>query len=405
MTETLPIIIAGGGIGGLAAALGLARKGFRSIVLEKAPQLGEIGAGIQLGPNAFHAFDYLGVGDTARRMAVYIDSLRFMDAMTGAEVTRIPLDDAFRTRFGNPYAVVHRGELFGVFLRACRENPLIALRVGSEVKTYEQDGSSVTATLADGETVVGVALIGADGLWSNIRRKVVGDGAPRVSGHTTYRSVIPIEDMPEDLRWNAATLWAGPKCHIVHYPLSGWKTFNLVVTYHNDAAEPVAGLPVTHDEVAKGFAHVAPIARQVIERGKDWKLWVLCDRDPVSDWVDGRVALLGDAAHPMLQYFAQGACMAMEDAVCLAAEMEAAEGNTLKALNTYNRKRALRTARVQLQSREIGQHIYHPTGAHAELRNAIMGAKSPENWYDAVAWLYGSTGLDSGLTSAELRSS
>lgn len=399
MSEQLPIIIAGGGIGGLAAALGLARKGYRSIVLEKAPQLGEIGAGIQLGPNAFHAFDYLGVGDMARRMAVYIDSLRFMDAMTGEEVTRIPLDDTFRTRFGNPYAVVHRGELFGVFLRACQENPLIELRTGSEVKTYDQDGSSVTAFLANGEAVVGRALIGADGLWSNIRRKLVGDGAPRVSGHTTYRSVIPIEDMPEDLRWNAATLWAGPKCHIVHYPLSGWKTFNLVVTYHNDAAEPVAGLPVTKEEVAKGFAHVAPVARQVIERGKDWKLWVLCDRDPVSNWVDERVALLGDAAHPMLQYFAQGACMAMEDAVCLAAELEENEGSIEAALLAYNSKRALRTARVQLQSREIGQHIYHPSGAHARLRNAMMRAKTAEDWHDSVAWLYGTTGLDGAISS------
>ena len=398
MSKQRPIIIAGGGIGGLAAALALARKGYHSIVLEKAPQLGEIGAGIQLGPNAFHAFDYLGVGDTARRMAVYIDSLRFMDAMTGEEVTRIPLDDTFRTRFGNPYAVVHRGELFGVFLRACQENPQIELRVGSEVNTYEQDDASVTAFLADGEAVVGSALIGADGLWSNIRGKLVGDGAPRVSGHTTFRSVIPIEEMPEDLRWNAATLWAGPKCHIVHYPLSGWRTFNLVVTYHNDAVEPVAGLPVTNEEVAKGFAHVAPVARQVIERGKDWKLWVLCDRDPVSNWVDGRVALLGDAAHPMLQYFAQGACMAMEDAICLAAELEGKEGNLENALLAYNSKRALRTARIQLQSREIGQHIYHPAGAHAQLRNALMRAKTAEDWYDSVAWLYGTTGLDGAIS-------
>ena len=401
MSERLPILIAGGGIGGLATATGLARKGFRSIVLEKAPQLGEVGAGIQLGPNAFHAFDYLGVGDTARRMAVYIDSLRFMDAMTGTEVTRIPLDDAFRSRFGNPYAVVHRGELFGVFLRACQDSPLVELRTNSEVKSYEQDGSTVTAILANGDALRGAALIGADGLWSNIRRKLVGDGAPRVSGHTTYRSVIPVEDMPQDLRWNAATLWAGPKCHIVHYPLSGSKVFNLVVTYHNEAAEPVAGLPVTQEEVAKGFAHVAPIARQVIERGRDWKLWVLCDREPVSNWVDGRVALLGDAAHPMLQYFAQGACMAMEDAVCLTAEMEAAEGDAEKVLPIYNCKRALRTARVQLQSREIGQHIYHPAGSHAELRNAVMRAKTPEDWYDAVAWLYGSTGLD-GVASSEM---
>jgi salicylate hydroxylase len=208
--------------------------------------------------------------------------------------------------------------------------------------------------------------------------------------------------MPEDLRWNAATLWAGPKCHIVHYPLSGWKVFNLVVTYHNDAAEPVAGKTVTHDEVRKGFEHVAPIARQIIDRGKDWKLWVLCDREPVSNWVDGRVALLGDAAHPTLQYFAQGACMAMEDAVCLAAEMEAQSGDVERVLPAYHAKRRLRTARIQLQSREIGQHVYHPAGAHAELRNAVMRNKSPDDWYDIVDWLYGSTGLE-GAVSRETR--
>ena len=397
-----PVIIAGGGIGGLAAAIGLARKGHASVVLEKARQLGEIGAGIQLGPNAFHAFDWLGVGDAARAMAVYIDSLRLMDALSGDEITRIPLDDAFRTRFGNPYAVVHRGELHGVFLRACMEHPLVELRTSAEVVDYEQDGASVTAILADGGRVTGGALIGADGLWSNIRKRLFGDGAPRVSGHTTYRSVIPVEDMPEDLRWNEATLWAGPKCHIVHYPLSGWKLFNLVVTYHNDAPEPVAGQPVSHDEVRRGFDHVAPVARQVIERGRDWKLWVLCDRDPVMDWVDGRVALLGDAAHPMLQYFAQGACMAMEDAVALAHEMAAAGGDAAAALPAYAARRRLRTARVQLQSREIGQHIYHPAGAHAALRNAVMRAKSPADWYDAVDWLYGSTGVE-GAISAETR--
>ncbi|MDF2142026.1 3-hydroxybenzoate 6-monooxygenase [Paenirhodobacter sp. CAU 1674] len=400
MTE-LPILIAGGGIGGLATAIGLAQKGVASLVLERAPELGEIGAGIQLGPNAFHAFDYLGVGDQARDMAVYIDSLRLMDAMSGSEITRIPLDEGFRTRFGNPYAVIHRGDLHGVFLKACMDHPLVDLRTSAEVADYDQDGSSVTVTLASGERVTGRALIGADGLWSNIRKRLVGDGAPRVSGHTTYRSVIPTKDMPEDLRWNAATLWAGPKCHIVHYPLKGWKLFNLVVTYHNDAPSPEAGVPVTHDEVKIGFQHVNPVAREIIDRGQNWKRWVLCDRDPVENWVDGRVALLGDAAHPMLQYFAQGACMAMEDAVALAAELERT-ADLETALQNYQALRRLRTARVQLQSREIGQHVYHPAGAHAALRNAVMQGKTAADWYDAVEWLYGSTGLE-GAVSPETR--
>ncbi len=388
-----PVLIAGGGIGGLAVALGLAQKGIRSIVLERSAVLGETGAGIQLGPNAFHAFDHLGVGEAARALAVYIDRLRLMDAVSAEEITHIDLRDAFRSRFGNPYAVVHRGDLYGVFLRACQAHHLVELRTGSEVASYDQDGSSVTARLTAGNTVTGSLLIGADGLWSNIRKQVVGDGPPRVSGHTTYRSVIPTERMPEDLRWNAATLWAGPKCHIVHYPLSDWKVFNLVVTYHNDAPEPVAGKPVPDSEVMHGFHHVHERAQNIIRHGKDWKLWVLCDRDPVDKWIDGRVALLGDAAHPMMQYFAQGACMALEDAVCLSHMLDAYPDDHATALEHYRTQRVGRTARVQLESRAIGEHIYHPAGVHAHVRNAIMGAKTSEDYYNHLAWLYGGTGL------------
>ncbi len=388
-----PILIAGGGIGGLAAALGLAKKGFSVRVLEKSPVLGEIGAGIQLGPNAFHAFDYLGVGEAARTMAVFIDKLRLMDALSGEEITHIDLGEEFRARFNNPYAVVHRGDLYGVFLKGCRAQPRIELSVDSEVLSYEQDGTSVTIRLVSGERIRGSALIGADGLWSNVRKQVVGDGLPRVSGHTTYRSVIPTERMPEDLRWNAATLWAGPKCHLVHYPLSDWKVFNLVVTCHNDAPEPVAGKPVPMAEVMQGFGHINERAQKIIQHGSDWKLWVLCDREPVENWVDGKVTLLGDAAHPMLQYMAQGACMAMEDAVCLAHMMDAHPDDIGKALTAYAEGRVVRTARVQLQSRAMGEHVYHPSGAHALVRNAIMRAKTSENWYDDLAWLYGGTGL------------
>ena len=393
MAATQPVLIAGGGIGGLAAALGLAQKGIRSILLEKAASLGEIGAGIQLGPNAFHAFDYLGVGEAARAMAVYVDRLRLMDALSAQEICHVDLGEAFRARFRNPYAVVHRGDLHGVFLKACRDSDLIDLRVSSEVVGYDQDGTSVTARLASGDRVTGSLLIGADGLWSNVRKQVAGDGKPRVSGHTTYRSVIPTEQMPEDLRWNAATLWAGPKCHLVHYPLSGWKVFNLVVTCHNDAPEPVAGKPVSHQEVMKGFTHIHQRAQDIIRHGTNWKLWVLCDRDPTESWVDGRVALLGDAAHPMLQYFAQGACQAMEDAVCLSHMLGSHPNDPATALEKYRAQRFPRTARVQLLSRAIGEHIYHPAGEHARLRNAIMSAKSQEEWYGDLAWLYGGTGL------------
>lgn len=396
------VIIAGGGIGGLAAAIGLARKGQPVRVLERASEFGEIGAGIQLGPNAFHAFDYLGVGDRARQIAVHIDNLRLMDALHGDEITRIPLGTEFRARFGNPYAVVHRGELHRLFLEACQAHELVELQTHAHVIGYERQGGQVAALLKGGDRAEGRALIGADGLWSRVRAQMLDDGPPRVSGHTTYRSVIPVEHMPEELRWNAATLWAGPKCHIVHYPLSDWKMFNLVLTCHNDAPEPVAGEPVSHDEVRNGFEHVNPLARSIIDKGQEWKRWVLCDRDPVTRWTDANVALLGDAAHPMLQYMAQGACMAMEDAVALAEEIGARPDAPASALVAYQNRRYLRTARVQLQSRAVGEHIYHPDGAHAALRNAVMQARGPDEWYDQVAWLYGSTGLE-GAVSFETR--
>ena len=400
MSDNL-VLISGGGIGGLSAALGLAQQGIPSMVLERSPVLGEIGAGIQLGTNAFHAFDYLGIGEEARAAAVYVDKLLLMDAISAEEICSIPLDAPFRERFGNPYAVVHRGELHGVMLRGCQNNPLIELRTNSEVVSYAHTDGGVEASLADGSRVQGRALIGADGLWSKVRQQMVGDGMPRVTGHTTYRSVIPFDQMPEELRLNAATLWAGPKCHLVHYPLSGWKTFNLVVTYHNHAPEPVAGVPVSHEEVMQGFEHIHPRAQQIIKIGQDWKKWVLCDREPIMNWTDGNVALLGDAAHPMMQYLAQGACMAMEDSVILSVECGKTPDDLPGALRRYQDRRRLRTARVQLQAREVGNHIYHPDGAHAALRNQIMQAKTPEQWYDVVDWMYAAQDVVAATSAAK----
>lgn len=178
----------------------------------------------------------------------------------------------------------------------------------------------------------------------------------------------------------------------MHYPLSGWRLFNLVVTAHDEAREPVAGEPVERQRVLDAFAHVHPVARGIIAAGPEWKRWVLCDRDPATNWHDGRVALLGDAAHPTLQYLAQGACMAMEDAVALGRAVAAAEPEA--ALARYQDERLLRTARVTLQSRAVGDHVYHPAGTHAALRDAIMGAKSQAGWRDAMAWLYGSDRAD-----------
>jgi salicylate hydroxylase len=382
------VLIAGGGIGGLSAALALARAGRRVTVLERSCELREFGAGIQLGPNAFHALDALGIGRLALDQAVYVDRLRLMNAMTGQEVMALDLGAAFRDRFRFPYAVIHRGDLYRVLINACAAREEITIRTSAQVSGFEQDDRRVVAVLASGERVSGVALIGADGIWSGVRRQMLGDAAPRVPGHTTFRSVIPIEDMPEAFRWNDATLWAGDRCHVVHYPLSGYRLFNFAITAHNGATEAVSGAPVGSDEIGETFEHVHDIVKRIIRHGRDWRRWVLFDRDPTHHWVEGRVALLGDAAHPTLQYLAQGACMAIEDAVCLGDAFGFFEDDVDAALLAYRDLRVPRTAQIVLKSRAIGEHVYHPRGARAALRDDVLRSKSDSELYDDLAWLY-----------------
>jgi 2-polyprenyl-6-methoxyphenol hydroxylase-like FAD-dependent oxidoreductase len=382
------IAVAGGGIGGLAAALRLARHGHRVSVLERQDVFTELGAGIQLAPNAFHALDHLGVGDQVRELAVYIDELRFMDGTTGERVASMPLGERYRRRFGNPYVVVHRIDLYKPLLDACRNDSRIELRTASSVARYEQDANGVTVELGTGERLRVAALIGADGIRSTVRRQMLGDGEPRVSGHTIYRSVIPMEKVPEELRWNTVTLWAGPRWHFVHYPIGGGKYLNLAATRDDEASEAVVGKPVDREHVAGEFPALAGTTRRLLELGEDWRTWVLCDRDPVDVWVNGRVALLGDAAHPMLQYAAQGACMALEDAVLLGDLLNCPDDAFAARLTRYNAERRERTARAQLVARWMGTHLYHPAGADAAARNAMLAALSEDELYDRVAWLH-----------------
>ncbi len=384
----MTVLIAGGGIGGLAAALRIAAHGHSVIVLERDNEFTEIGAGIQLAPNGFHALDRIGVGPAVRERAVYIDELRFMDGTTGRQVARMPLTGTYRERFGNPYAVVHRTDLYQPLLDACRSHPRIELRTGSPVAGYEQHGDDVAAVLDTGVRIPCSVLIGADGIRSAVRRQLVGDGEPRVSGHTIYRSVIPMETVPERLRWNTVTLWAGQGWHFVHYPIGGGRYLNLAATRDDRATTAVSGVPVARDHVLGEFDPTGA-ARTLLELGENWRTWVLCDRDPVAGWTDGRVGLLGDAAHPMLQYAAQGACMALEDAVLLGDLLDCSSAEFTVRLEKYNAERRERTARAQLVARWMGDELYHPAGVDATARNELLATLSEVELHDLVAWLHG----------------
>jgi salicylate hydroxylase len=390
MTRSPPdrsVLVAGGGIGGLAAALALARQGFDVKVLEQAPRLGEIGAGIQLGPNAFSAFDALGIGEKARGRAVYNDELVMHDALDESLVARVPVGEAFRRRFGNPYAVIHRADVHTSLLEGAKECGRVEVLTSTTVQRVEQDDEGITVHDTKGRTHRGIALIGADGVKSAVRQQYVGDEA-RVSGHVVYRAVVDKKDFPADLQWNAASIWVGPNCHLVHYPLRGGEQYNVVVTFHSRDKEEWSVREGSREEVQSYFEGICAKARQLIDLPKDWKRWATADREPIGQWNYGRVTLLGDAAHPTLQYLAQGACMAMEDAVTLGEALRVNDNDFGKAYALYQRSRVARTARIVLSAREMGR-IFHAKGVERLVRNDLWKGRSQERFYDAMEWLYG----------------
>ena len=389
-----PVLIVGGGIGGLAAALALARKGIRTQVIEQAPEIKEIGAGIQLGPNVFRMFEVLGLTDAVSKLAVFPENLIMLDAISGEEVTRIPLDTAFRTRFKYPYALIYRPDLLNVLLEACGKSELITLDTSQKIVAVDESGDGVIARTGSGREYAGAALIGADGLWSTIRQIVVGDGKPMVAGHITYRAVLPTGEVPEHLRRWSMTFWAGEKVHLVIYPLRGGELYNLVAVFHSSRYEEGWDSFGDPAELNERFAQTCAPVRTLLGKIESWRMWVLCDRPPIKDWSRGRITLLGDAAHPMLQYLAQGACMAIEDAVCLANKVEGLQGNFAAAFQAYQRARYLRTGRVQIMARVYGE-FYHASNVARELRNMMLSARTPEQAFESMEWLYGE---DSGPT-------
>jgi 2-polyprenyl-6-methoxyphenol hydroxylase-like FAD-dependent oxidoreductase len=277
--------------------------------------------------------------------------------------------------------------MHGALWQGAIESGLIECVTSTKVARVEQDDDSVTVIDTQGGRHEGMALVGADGVKSAVRQQFVGDEA-RVSGHVVYRAVVDKADFPEDLQWNAASIWVGPNCHLVHYPLRGGEQYNVVVTFHSRNKEAWSVSEGSREEVLSYFEGICPKARQLIELPKSWKRWATADREPIAQWTFGRVTLLGDAAHATLQYLAQGACTAMEDGVTLGEAMRVHHNDVAKAFAHYQRSRVARTARVVLSSREMGR-IYHAKDVERLVRNDLWKGRTPERFYDAMEWLYG----------------
>jgi salicylate hydroxylase len=385
------VIVVGGGIGGLSAAFALARKGLRVRVLERAADFGEVGAGIQLAPNCTRILSAYGLLEQAVELGVRPAGMVMKDALDGTVLTSLDLRDMER-RYGTPYLVIHRSDLHGLFLKACQEAG-VDLRTSQHVTGYETltAGGGARVVLAGGTAHQARLVVAADGLHSAARRQLVDD-EPVSSAYVAYRGAVPIEKVRENgVSETDVVVYVGPGCHFVQYPLRGGEMFNQVAVFESPKGRAGEANWGTPDELDAAFARTTGnVQRGLPLMGRD-RWWPMFDRDPIMTWVYGRVALLGDAAHPPLQYIAQGAIMAIEDGYVLAEHLTACPGDWAAALAAYQAVRPEHCRRVVETSRAWGA-LWHLDGEKRERRNEILRARDPGD-YTFVDWLYSITAL------------
>ena len=398
------VLIAGAGIGGLAAALTLAKAGATVTVLERSPRLGEVGAGLQLSPNATRILDGLGLGGAVAAASVRPSGVRVRAARSGRTLSVMPLAGA-EQRWGSAYCVLRRADLQAILVAAVRADPSIALSLGTTLAGFAAGTAGVAVTVkADRVTrgLEGDALIGADGVRSTVRAKLAtGGDAPRETGRTAWRSLVDSKRIDPQLRTDETSLWLGRDAHLVHYPLRDGRINVVAVTRDSAAATPddLWSSPGDASRIASRFAGWHRLARDLIAAADGWSTWPLFDRDPLPAWNAGPIALLGDAAHPILPFLAQGAAQAIEDAGALAASV-ASTRSMPDALAAYSRTRQPRATRVQETSRQLGR-IYHLAGPMAVARDASMRLIGPQRLLARYDWLYGSPSSERDSAGAD----
>ena len=385
----VPILIVGGGIGGMTAALALADAGFPVHVVEQAAEFTEIGAGIQLAPNALRILDRLGLLPEIDKLAVRPSSLVLLDIETAEPLATVDLAEPFVSRYGYPYIVLHRGDLLEVLVAQCRANELITLEPNKAVMAVADNEDWARVDFADGTSYSCDAVVGADGLWSKVRELVSND-QPVCSAYVAYRGAVAIDELPLRVDKDTEYIWIGPNKHLVQYPIRGGELYNQVAVFRSGRYRDGADRDDdwgTPDELDEHFGNACDQVRASLTLFKRERRWPMYDRVPITNWTTGRITLLGDAAHPMLQYLAQGACQAIEDAGSLAQFMVKHDGDVTEAFASYQQERLPRTAQIQRVARAWGE-IWHATDTIVPaLRNRVFARSSAEHYVD-LDWLY-----------------
>jgi salicylate hydroxylase len=380
------MLVVGGGIGGLTTALAMARDGRRVRVLDRAKEFAELGAGLQLAPNATRVLDRLGLLEQVIGVGVLPRRLLFRNALTGKPLTSLGLAGGFRERYGAPYVVLHRSDLLSILVEACVAAG-VELLPEQDVQSVTDHGDRVSVDCANGARHEGSALIAADGLRSRTRR-LFSDDEPLCSGYVAYRGTMDIGQVRQEVDLDDVVVWLGPGLHLVQYPLRSGTMYNQVAVFRSEQYAAGAADWGTPEELDQVFSAGCDEVREALRHMWRDRRWPMYDREPIGTWTRGRVTLLGDAAHPMLQYLAQGACQAIEDADALATALRTGDGRPVgDSFEAYQRARAAHTARVQRTARFWGD-TWHIGGAGAVLRDELF-SRHPADDYRYTDWLYG----------------